>query len=326
MLRNFLPSVLRVWVPLDLFSPCPSHSLSEPHEEQGQQAQQLWQRLWLLADLAVAQQGQHQLWQRRVRGEPEADQDGAWSDRGLDCLGWRRVPDARSPWDAPVDGRPLAPGPELPDEPLSAELPEADILGAEAVKAMITGDLMTGREIRRSPFSFTPKAAHLFSANTLPSVRDMTRGFWRRWLLLDFTREFTEDEQDQRLASRIIASEMAAVASWALQGAANLAARGQYDVPQSSHDTLDEWKMVADQVAAFMEDRCALTDHNDRSEYTPLSRVYNHYRTWAESNGHSPLSIRKFGRRLSGLGVMRKRQSSGMTYALSVGPILKAVN
>jgi len=207
-----------------------------------------------------------------------------------------------------------------------AELPEADILGAEAVKAMITGDLMTGREIRRSPFSFTPKAAHLFSANTLPSVRDMTRGFWRRWLLLDFTREFTEDEQDQRLASRIIASEMAAVASWALQGAANLAARGQYDVPQSSHDTLDEWKMVADQVAAFMEDRCALTDHNDRSEYTPLSRVYNHYRTWAESNGHSPLSIRKFGRRLSGLGVMRKRQSSGMTYALSVGPILKAVN
>jgi putative DNA primase/helicase len=207
-----------------------------------------------------------------------------------------------------------------------SELPEADILGAEAVKAMITGDLMTGREIRRSPFSFTPKAAHLFSANTLPSVRDMTRGFWRRWLLLDFSREFTEDEQDHRLASRIIAGEMAAVASWALQGAATLAARGHYDIPQSSHETLAEWKMVADQVAAFLEDRCITADHTERGDYTPLSRIYNHYRTWADSNGHNALSIRKFGRRLSGLGVSRKRQSAGMAYALSVGPILKAVN
>jgi P4 family phage/plasmid primase-like protien len=86
------------------------------------------------------------------------------------------------------------------------ELPEADILASESVKAMISGDLMTGRHIRQAPFEFVPKAGHLFSANNLPGVRDMSLGFWRRWLVVPFERTFHKHEQIPGLAKTIVVS------------------------------------------------------------------------------------------------------------------------
>ena len=193
------------------------------------------------------------------------------------------------------------------------ELPEADILMSEAVKAMISGDRMVGRHIRQAPFEFVPKAGHIFSANALPSVRDMSHGFWRRWLVLDFNRAFLPEEQDRYLAQRIIQNERPAIASWAIEGAKDALNKGTFDIPTSSEQALQKWRSETDQVSAF------ITEYNDgQQDPAPAaSALYNAYCLWASQNGHRQVSATKFGRRLHGLGIEKKKTKAANIYVLN---------
>jgi len=203
-----------------------------------------------------------------------------------------------------------------------AELPEADILASEAVKAMISGDQVVAREIRQAPFAYYPKAAHLFSANSLPGVRDMSRGFWRRWQVIDFKREFKEHEQDRHLAQRIICDELSQIASWAVEGAAQLAARGYYTTPLSSDKAVKDWRKAADQIAGFVDARC---EDDPDGPGVAATQLYNCYVQWASATGHRQMSQVNFGKRLTGLGVTKKRGKAGYTYKVTLTPHLAAV-
>ena len=195
-----------------------------------------------------------------------------------------------------------------------AELPEADILMSEPVKAMVSGDLLTARHIREAPFQFRPRCGHVFSANTLPAVRDMSRGFWRRWMVLPFGRVFEAHEQDRGLAKRLIAGELGSIASWCIEGAAELVKRGHYVEPQSSVVSLAAWRRDADQVSMFIEERTEPTDQPE----TAAAELYNEYSLWAANSGHRRMSRVKFGQRIKRLGIETKKTMHGRTYAIRV--------
>jgi P4 family phage/plasmid primase-like protien len=193
-----------------------------------------------------------------------------------------------------------------------SELPETEILESVAVKAVLTGDSITAREIREAPFRFRPRAAHLFAANELPGVRDMSHGFWRRWAILTFSREFSGSEADTGIGQRIIDSELEAIASWAVDGAAELMARGRYQIPSSSVEAVHEWRHSADVVTRFLEDRTTETD----LARTQLSDLYGAFSQWCQTNGHkNALSSNKFARRLKNAGVRSERKSAGVFYS-----------
>ena len=193
-----------------------------------------------------------------------------------------------------------------------AEMPEADILTGEAVKAMISGDTVTARHIRQAPFQFKPKAAHLFSANSLPSVRDMSPGFWRRWMVFPFKRCFAEHEQDRTLAKRVIAEDLPAIASWAIAGVAELAYRGRFDEPATCTEAKTRWRRNVDSVASFMDAKCAPDD-----EGTTSSMLYSEFVEWTNEVGLHKMSQRKFGERLRLLGVQPKKKNGCVVYPLA---------
>ena len=197
------------------------------------------------------------------------------------------------------------------------ELPEADILNSESVKAILAGDKVVGREIREAPFSFHPRAGHLFAANVLPGVRDMTRGFWRRWIVIQFNREFQEGQQDRTIAPRIIKSELPSIAAWALRGAVRVFETGAYTIPKSSVDALKEWRCNADQIAQFLDQKCEIKQEKG-DEWTPSGNLYTAYSSWTIRNGHRGMSATKFGKRLSSLGVKKERRRAGMFWGLKV--------
>jgi len=194
------------------------------------------------------------------------------------------------------------------------ELPEADILVSQAVKAILTGDRIVGRYIREQPFTFRPIAGHVFAANSLPGVRDMSRGFWRRWIVIQWLREFAEAEQDKNLAAKIVAGELQEVASWAVDGAAELAVRGRYEIPTSSESAVAEWRAIADNVARFLAERTVRTE----KPKTKAAELYNAYAAWATRSGLKPLSTPKFGVRLRRLGVKKARSASGNLYGVTL--------
>jgi P4 family phage/plasmid primase-like protien len=175
------------------------------------------------------------------------------------------------------------------------ELPEAEIMASEAVKSVLTGDEMLGRHIRKDPFQFHPRAGHIMAANELPGVRDLSRGFWRRWVVLGFNRSFTaEGVKPDRGIVQALRAERGAAVSWAIDAVPGLLARGDYLIPESSKRLIDDWQKGADQVSAFIDEACTI----DESARTDSTAIYAAYRSWAAENGFGVLNHHKFGRRL----------------------------
>lgn len=197
---------------------------------------------------------------------------------------------------------------------LVAELPEADILDSESWKATVAGDSTTGREIHKAPFTFKPRAGHLYSANRLPGTADQTHGFWRRLMVVSFERVFTPEEQDPRLADSLMV-ERSQIVGWALEGAERVFKRGGYTIPASTASALDAWRVASDQVLAFVEDQL------ERIEVQgPVSAglrgvaLYEEFKRWSVDNGHRPMASNKFAERLKILGISGHRTKSGMVY------------
>ncbi len=137
-----------------------------------------------------------------------------------------------------------------------SELPEREILDCESIKAMISGDLLTGREIRQAPFDFCPMAAHLFACNRLPNSADHTPGFWRRFAVITFNRVFEGEAKNPDLAEEIMAAELPAIVSWFLAGAQRVLNERRYTIPDSAVEAVANWKKDADVVQRFVDECC----------------------------------------------------------------------
>lgn len=196
------------------------------------------------------------------------------------------------------------------------ETPEADILAGESFKAIVSGDVIVGRHIRQSPIQFRPIAGHAFSANRLPGTTDMSPGFWRRIVVIYFTRRFLPHEQVPDLADQIVEHELPVVASWFLAGAARAVRHGRFTVPSSSDTAVAEWRREADQVALYVEER--LEAEANPKLATGGSTLYSDYREWAEKTGHRPLAIQKFAGRMRLLGHPGERGREGTTYPVRI--------
>lgn len=197
-----------------------------------------------------------------------------------------------------------------------SEMPEAEILASEAVKAFLSGDRVEARYIRQDPFEYRPICGQLYSANALPGVRDTSHGFWRRWVLLTFNRVFTAEEQVRGLAEEIVREELGAIVSWALEGGAEALRRGQYREPPSSAAALTDWRASADQILVWLDEN---TEAGNLAEaWTMADALYLDYRRWAERSGHGVVSKTMLGKRLRQIGVEAKKTAAGNAYAVTI--------
>lgn len=172
------------------------------------------------------------------------------------------------------------------------ELPDAEIMGGEAWKLVVTGEPIPGEKKFRDAFIFRPIAGHIFATNSPIRTTDHSDGFWRRPLVLALTRKFEGDSARVLEAGKaVLDAERPGVATWALYGAARAQAQGGYTTPPSSVTLAHEWRDENDQVRGFVAE-------NPITERIQASDLYGQYTTWAKSNGLGPMSSTMFGRRL----------------------------
>lgn len=196
---------------------------------------------------------------------------------------------------------------------LVGELPRTEILEGSAFKAIISGNEIMGRTLNEKPVTFRPIAGHIFSCNKLPAVADLDEAFWRRWIIINFNRRFTNEV----LRSDIITkntSDLPALASWFVRGAQRLLARGNYTLLKSSDKSKLSWKLKADQVAAFLDECCTIDEGR-----SPVGLTYNTYKKWAFATGHNKLSFTTFRERMSWQpGIIKTRGDTGYVYNFAI--------
>lgn len=197
------------------------------------------------------------------------------------------------------------------------EVKQRDILDAETLKAVTSGDEMRGRKIRESPIDFKPRAGHIFAANGFPKFSDSSHGFWRRPIVVMFNRRFTGDpEREVGLAETILQSERAEIVCWLVRAGSKALARGAYVEPKSHDRALREWRGETDAVFEFVQESLVVVDKRPITTFNGWTYPYDLYRaflSWAAKTGHKEMSSTAFGRRLTELGYPEVR-SGGLRY------------
>lgn len=173
-----------------------------------------------------------------------------------------------------------------------------------------------GRRPYEQSFAFQPRAAHLFATNALPSTRDYSRGFWRRFIVLPFEQEFDGKTRSADILATF-KDETRGMVAWAMTGAVRaLAQRGYSETAQSTR-LKEQWQVDADPVATFL--KCC-TDKQTGHE-TRAAEMYSHFRAWCERAGRQSITATTFGTRLKNYRIQKTRRAAGVMYLARVKPM-----
>ena len=204
-----------------------------------------------------------------------------------------------SKWDITKDGPSLA---QLSWSKLNAtdELPRQKMADESTFKAVVGGDRIEARRLYHDPFVMQPRCGHIFAGNEMPSVKDTTRGFWRRFLLVEFNRSFEADGKTRNLIMEPILKERADVVSWGIEGGHRLINNGRYTETVSGLEAMREWRLENDNLAAFVEEKLEIHkgEATAFTRYTTIDRLYAAYQAWCEQSGRRRLSKNKLSGRL----------------------------
>lgn len=155
----------------------------------------------------------------------------------------------------------------------------ANISGDISSKALSnTGDFksLTGRELIMSPRKFKTRvkfinyAKFIFSANEVPITYDLTDGFFRRWLLIDFPYRFLDPEdiaevpiedkgnvklKDPEIINKLIdAVELSGFLNWCLDGYERLKENKRFSNSQTIQKVKQTWLRKSSSIQAFILD------------------------------------------------------------------------
>jgi putative DNA primase/helicase len=163
------------------------------------------------------------------------------------------------------------------------ELTDREPIPASNFKAVLGNDSITGRNPSGRPITFKNEAAHVFMSNHMINTSDHTEAFFARWLIVEFPNSLIRSGRplDPNLAERIIESEMAGIAYWALEGAKRLLLQGSFTKSSSHARLMAKWRRSSSSLEEFIHEACELGPKHkaDRKNF------YVAYTNWCKANG-----------------------------------------
>lgn len=200
---------------------------------------------------------------------------------------------------------------------MPSELPLRELIDSDKIKSAICGEPVVARSPREKPFSYRPKAAHIFAGNELPRTADQSYAFYRRFLTIPFTVTIPEEKRDKYLAKKIIASELSGVVAAMIAVYKELIKEGNYRASKSEEVLAHEWKNLADPLYVWTETIHEGQDNDIKPDrwYTSMF-VYRAYEAWAKSCNFKPFNLINFGRQIQRRGWQQKRTKSGSMLLL----------
>ena len=201
---------------------------------------------------------------------------------------------------------------------LSTEAERSSSIAEDMIKKIVSGETIKARPIYGYPFEYKSTVKLWWAMNDKPQVKDTSKAFWRRLLLIPFNRSFAGDpNRDPNLIEKLL-YERSGILNWALEGLQRLRYTGQFTQPSAVALALAEYKREANPVAQWLEECCTLgTD-----EEALASVVYASYVAWAKENGRHVLNNTNFGKELLRLGVKRgKRSNVGKRWVITLSKL-----
>jgi putative DNA primase/helicase len=178
---------------------------------------------------------------------------------------------------------------------ICADLPSEHLAGTSMFKQIVGGDEIPGEYKYHDSFEFSPFCRLVFSANSPPRSSDSSQGFFDRWLVIPFDRQFRgtreeipRDILDARLSAP---GEMSGLLNRALDALADIEHRG-FGEADSVKAAWAEFRTATDPLAVWL-DQNTVDDPAAVVVKQELRRAFNGH---LSRKGQSPVTDNQFGR------------------------------
>jgi len=163
---------------------------------------------------------------------------------------------------------------------LFADLTQKSLRETGIFKMLTGSDVITTDQKWGDFLTFKNHAKLIFSANTLPRVFDDTNAFFRRWIIINFPRTFSQEDKDPFIIRKITTEEeLSGLLNEALKGLKRLLERGDF----TTKGTTDEWRekyiRLSDPIKSFVMD-CLESDPESVIVYEDLYNEFVEYCTF----------------------------------------------
>ncbi|MFO7971627.1 MAG: phage/plasmid primase, P4 family, partial [Desulfobacterales bacterium] len=197
---------------------------------------------------------------------------------------------------------------------LSHETPQNRLLNTDLVKAIVSGDSVSGRNPYKPVGKFKPYAKHFFAMNRKPEITDPSHGMWRRIYPIEFPRTFSEQEMDEELLDKIL-EELSGIFNWALEGYARLKNNSfKFKKVGNIDETKAQLKNYGNSVSAFENEYLKKQKGNKEK----FKMIYEYYIIFCSQEGYDQvLGKNKFKSELKSSGYKIENDTS-MSNQLTV--------
>lgn len=179
---------------------------------------------------------------------------------------------------------------------LAGDIGYGDLKDTSMFKSLTGRDLITTKRKFLTALTFENYAKFVFACNELPKVYDTSKGFWDRWVLLEYPYYFADKEEydrtpekdrlnwkirDENIISRIATEdELSGLFNKFLEGLSTLVKKGKFSSTKGSEQVKDMWIRKSDSFQAFcmdmleMDPESMITKKSIRNAYSIYCKRY----------------------------------------------------
>jgi putative DNA primase/helicase len=185
-----------------------------------------------------------------------------------------------------------------------------DGLNVSLFKQVATGNRCRGKFLYNDPFDFYPYATLIFSANSIPRIKDPTGAVTKRMVIIPFNAVFTnkDPDYDPFINEKLCTPEcMEYLAKIGIDALLNVIMRNGFSNCEASDKEMESYKVSNDSVLSFI-----LEFGSENIENQTISSVYSAYELHCSNNGLKPTTQIMMSKKIkTALGYDVKRSRIG---------------
>jgi len=175
-----------------------------------------------------------------------------------------------------------------------SDLEQNELRKTGKIKAITSNEPIEVQRKHQQPFTLHPFCKLLFSCNRFPKVYDQTQGFFRRWVIVKWDRNFENDpERIEYLKEKLDEKqdEKNLVFSCLVRIANKLNKAGKFTHSKDWKTIQKDWNANADPIDDFDSNHIIDSETNKTKRET-----YQFYKEYCYDKGETPLGMGKFSK------------------------------
>ena len=188
-----------------------------------------------------------------------------------------------------------------------AEISADNLPNTNMFKAIVGGDPVEVERKFRDSYTTRFFCKLVYAANELPAIRDRSKGFFSRLVIIPFLNEFTKEKGnlDRTIITKLL-KEMPGVLNWAIEGLKRIREQDGFTTALRSTRRLNEYMKENSSLLQFVDEECIVF----KDAKVSAREFFIRYTDFCRDSGLKPFSRKKVGAEISKLPQIESKYCS----------------